>query len=433
MRILLLGADGFIGSEIAVSLLQAGHGVRGTCRDLRRASYRLPGVEFHRIDLRTMQNAGDWLPLVADMDAVINVSGVLQSGFRDDVSAVQDRAVTALATAAKRAGVGHFVQVSAAGAERNCGNEFMASKARADAALGIAGIAHTILRPGLVIGRNCYGGTELLRMVGAFPMLRAQPTGCGRIQCVAMADLVEAVAVVLAEPPDTRAVFDLVERDGHELSEIIDGHRDWLGLPPPRWELRLPFGALRPLGWFADRLGALGWRSPLRSNALEALARGVAGDASQAAGLLGREPLAMKQAFAALGPSGKADRWHARLAAVFPFALATLVLLWLVSGVIGLARLDAARTLLEDGGIGTDLARGLVAAGSLADIAIGLAIAFRPFLRLGLKAGIALAFTYAGASLFARPDLWLDPLAPMIKILPVLALSWACLAMAEER
>ena len=58
---------------------------------------------------------------------------------------------------------------------------------------------------------------------------------------------------------------------------------------------------------------------------------------------------------------------------------------------------------------------------------------FRPALRLALGGGAALAIFYAIGATIVRPDLWLDPLGPMVKVVPVIALSMLCLAMAEER
>ena len=79
------------------------------------------------------------------------------------------------------------------------------------------------------------------------------------------------------------------------------------------------------------------------------------------------------------------------------------------------------------------LARGLVLAGSLADLGVAAGILFRPALRLALGGGAALATAYAIGATIVRPDLWLDPLGPMVKVVPVIALSMLCLAMAEER
>ena len=290
-----------------------------------------------------------------------------------------------------------------------------------------------MIRPGLVIGRNAFGGTELLRAAAGLPLAHVEFAGAGAIQCVAMSDLVDCVLRAVADPSGNVGRFDLVEREGRPLSEIVTLHRAWLGFGPARLHARLPIVALKPVSLVADLLGWLGWRSPLRANSIAALVQGVTGDADEAMRILGREPLSLPEALAVLGPAGKADRWHARLALLYPLAFAALALLWLASGAISLFRIEAAMQVPIDGGMERGLARFCVIGGSLADLAIGIGLLVRPWCSIALKAGIALTLVYIAGSLAMRPDLWLDPLGPMLKTLPILALSLACLAMAGER
>ena len=429
-RVLLLGASGFVGSALAAALIADGHEVHALGRDLPRGRAVMPGASWQQCDLRRMASAGDWAPFLVGVDVIVNASGALQSGLRDDVELVQDRAIRALVEAAARAGVAHFIQVSAAYAAQQV-TSFMQSKARADAALAASGVPYTILLPGLMIGRNSFGGTELLRACAGLP-IAVEISGTGPLQCIALADVVAAMRRALADPA-ARGRFDLVEAEPRSLGTIIALHRAWLGLPPPRLSLRLPVAMLRPAALLADALGWLGWRSPLRSNALAALVHGVRGDVAQSRALLGREPLTLAQTFAALGPAGKADRWHARIAPLYALALASLVLLWLAGGVVGLVWRDTAAALLAASGISPGLAMLLVIGGSLADIAIGLAILYRPTLKPALTAGAMLAAGYALGASVLRPSLWLDPLGSVVKIVPLIALMLLCRAMAEER
>lgn len=46
---------------------------------------------------------------------------------------------------------------------------------------------------------------------------------------------------------------------------------------------------------------------------------------------------------------------------------------------------------------------------------------------------LALSLGYVAGSLILAPELWLDPLGPMLKVLPVAALILLCLGMADER
>lgn len=420
--ILLLGASGFIGSGITEALLADGHAVRAAGRDLAYGRRILPGAEWVHCDLRAET---DWPALLMGVDIVVNASGTLQSGLRDNVARVQEHAIANLVAACGTAGIARFIQISAASAEHQS-SDFMQTKARADAIIAASGMAHTIIRPGLVIGRNGFGGTELLRAAAGLPV-GVEIGGTGKIQCVALADVVAGVRCAVGATAS--GTFDLVEPQARPLGEIIAAHRRWLGLPQTRLSLHLPLALLRPVTLLADALGWLGWRSPLRSNAVAALAFGVKGNPGDAQALIGREAVALPQIFTGLGPAGKADRWHAQIAPIYPLAIAALVVLWLAGGVIGLARADEAAALLPRSAFS-----GLVViAGSLADIAIALGLICRATLRPALLASAALATAYAVGAGVVRPDLWLDPLGPMVKVIPVIALSLLLHGMAEER
>ena len=70
---------------------------------------------------------------------------------------------------------------------------------------------------------------------------------------------------------------------------------------------------------------------------------------------------------------------------------------------------------------------------ALADLAIGLAILWRPATRWGLWAALALSIVYLVAGTLMMPALWTEPLGPLTKIWPILALNLVLLAILEER
>jgi hypothetical protein len=69
----------------------------------------------------------------------------------------------------------------------------------------------------------------------------------------------------------------------------------------------------------------------------------------------------------------------------------------------------------------------------LADLAVGVAIALRPTTRWGLYGAIALTLFYVLAGTLMVPRLWEEPLGPLLKIWPILALNLTLLAILEER
>ncbi|OBQ61265.1 SDR family oxidoreductase [Mesorhizobium erdmanii] len=431
MKILVLGGYGLIGDAVVGRLLRDGHHVSGLGRDIRDAQRRRPAARWIAADMSELLAAEDWLPVVAGMDAVVNAAGALQDGPRDRLDAVHRGSVAALVEACERAGVSRFAQISAVGADLSSADVFFSTKAQGDKAVASSSLEWTILRPGLVIASAAYGGTALLRALAAFPgfipaVMPRQP-----IQTVAATDVAEAVSRAVTGSLPLRSVFDLVETEARPLADVLLAFRGWLGLPRAR-VVPVPAIVGRLAAVLADGLGRLGWRSPLRSAALAALARGVTGDAepwNQVAG----QPLQPLEATLTAMPAHVQERWFARLWLLKPIVFAVLSLFWLVSGIVGLARLDAAADILVSHGLSPTLAFAMVLAGSVADIALGAAVLVRSFAHLALVAMIAITLLYlAGATVFA-PDLWLDPLGAIIKAVPALCLVLVALAMLDER
>jgi hypothetical protein len=75
----------------------------------------------------------------------------------------------------------------------------------------------------------------------------------------------------------------------------------------------------------------------------------------------------------------------------------------------------------------------VIVAGGVADLLIGTGIAVRRTARPALVAGIVVSLLYAAAGTLFTPQLWLDPLAPLLKIAPIVALLLVALATLEER
>lgn len=100
-----------------------------------------------------------------------------------------------------------------------------------------------------------------------------------------------------------------------------------------------------------------------------------------------------------------------------------LSLFWLISGLVALGRPAAAASALGGSSLPAWAVGTTVIGGAATDIALGLAILWRPWCRRAALGMIVLSCAYlAGGTLFA-PGLWLDPLGPLIKVLPAIVLA----------
>ena len=143
--ILVVGATGVLGREIVASLREAGRPVRAmTRRPARAAGLLAPGVEVVPGDLT--DSASLARAVAGATHAIAAAHGMLGRGrYRSE--AVDDQGHRALVDAARAAGVGRFVDVSALGAAPDHPVDFFRTKHRIERYLAGAGMPFVILRP----------------------------------------------------------------------------------------------------------------------------------------------------------------------------------------------------------------------------------------------------------------------------------------------
>lgn len=428
MRVLVVGASGLIGAHVVARLLAEGVQVTGVARDVTSAERRVPDVAWRSLDMASAEVEA-WLTALDGVDAVVNCAGALQDNPGDDLAGVHVRGLARLTEACEVAGVRRFIQISASTIDRGS-DVFSTTKQAGDAALERTGLDWLILRPGLVLAPAVHGGSALLRGLAGFPGLVPAVHADAVIRLVSVEDLAEAVVRSLAVGAPSRATLDLVSAEAVTLGALLIRLRAWLGFAPASL-LVAPPALARFTAHVADAAAWLGWRSPMRSTALGQLAGGVDGRPGDAA-VLGLDLQSLDRILAAR-PSSVQDRLHARGYFLQPLVLGGLSLFWLVSGLIGLASRAQAAAVLTVAGVSPDLARGFVLAGVAADLALAALVLVRRTSRLALAGMIVVTLAYlAGATLW-RPDLWLDPLGPLVKSLPAALLALCALALRDER
>ena len=433
MRVLVLGGYGLIGSHVVTRLLEAGHAVVGLGRDIAQAQGRFPEARWISADLGRLLTPEAWQPILRDAapDAIVNAAGLLQDGARDRVADVQVHAMRALYGAATAQGTVQFVQISATRAAADAATSFMRTKGEADAALAQSALEWTVLRPGLVLSPQAYGGTAVVRALAAMPWVMPVACGTSTVQTVAAADVAQAVLMVLERRVQRRRDYDLVVDEAHTMRELQVAIRSWIGLPPVP-TIDVPAWLVRAVAVVADALGWLGWRSPFRSTAVTELAAGVRGDPVPWRTAAGRAMRPLAATLRSL-PSTVQERWFARAFLAKPLAIGTLSLFWLVTGLLTLLRPSAAMMVLTERGLSAGMAGAIAIAGALADIALGLGILVKATSARAAQGMILVTIAYLVGGTFLTPDLWLDPLGPLVKAVPAMVLAAVLLALEGDR
>jgi uncharacterized protein YbjT (DUF2867 family) len=425
VRILLTGATGLIGSAVGVTLRSEGHTVVGVTHGYTRNG----NVNWITLDIADATDPKDWSPHLVGVDAVVNCAGVLQDSPRDSTMGVHHDGAAALFLACEKAGVRRVVHVSAVGVDR-ASTEFSRTKLAGDRALMALDLDWVILRPSVVVGRQAYGGSALIRALAALPILPKVPDA-GLLQVVQLNDLVRTISFFVNPNSPMRLVLEIAGPERLTLTDVVRAYRRWFGWGEPRL-LNLPTWLLNAMYRVGDTVGLLGWRAPLRGTTKIEIAHGAVGDPSEWIRITGIVPKPLSKALAA-EPASVQEKWFARLYLMKPLVLGVLSLFWFMTGLIALGPgLTTGIGLLNQAGL-SSIAPSMMVIGAVADILIGIGIAFRKTARIALYGALLLCVIYLITSTILVSWLWLDPLGPMLKIVPIIVLNLIALAILSDR
>jgi hypothetical protein len=209
--------------------------------------------------------------------------------------------------------------------------------------------------------------------------------------------------------------------------QLLIDLRRWLGYAPaPILEFPLPL--IKYVARLGDIVGG-----PVNTTALRQLEFGNAGKPSTFIEAVGVKPRTWGTALLAR-PSQAQDRWHARMYFLRPLLRWGLAIMWLMSGLIGLAQLPAvAKAPLAALGIFGFAADAVIWVSCAVDILIGVAllIRWRPDWICALQLLVVISYTI-GLSI-AEPSLWLNPFGPLLKNVPIIAAILALAAIEPDR
>tara|TARA_R110002049_G_scaffold157184_3_gene322184 strand:- start:10372 stop:11316 length:945 start_codon:yes stop_codon:yes gene_type:complete len=228
--VLVLGGNGFIGRHAAAALINAGvHVIIGTRFAQRKHSWHAlhPAVAKapqREVRLEQLADADDWLPVIENVDAVLNCVGILRQRGRETYDAIHRQAPAALAAACKSQRK-RFVHVSALGLEKPAKSRFLTSKLAGEKAIAEHGEDWLIARPSLLDGVGGFGASWL-RGVARLPLFVIPADATGRIAALDVADLGEALAhLTLKEAAtlrlDESRIFELGGTESWHFREYI--------------------------------------------------------------------------------------------------------------------------------------------------------------------------------------------------------------------
>ena len=413
MRILVLGSGGFIGRQILADLLDNRHKVVGVARSTATLISMFPQAKFIALDLAYAVSPEDWHNHLVGVDVIVNAAGLLRGR---DLDAVHVGMPKALYAAAQTAAIQRVVLISAISARVDVETDYSVSKLAGEAALRSADVDWTILRPSLVYGDGSYGGTSLMRGLAGLPLFVPLPgAGDFNFTPIHVRDLARTVRIACEQGLPSRQTLEPVGPETISLKELLVRYRSWLGFAKARF-IPVPMPVMRLLGRVGDLIG----NGPIASNSLTQMVAGNAGDSAAFAKAIGFMPQSL-DAVLRERPAQVQDRWHARLFFMAPALKAVLITMWLASACLGfLYGAPQTNLLVRSLGLAPEWADPLRVGSSMIDMVIAGMLIFDRSPERAALVQLAVVLGYTAVIGFALPQLWLDPLGPLLKNLPVM-------------
>lgn len=202
MRILIVGASGYVGGRLVPVLAGLGHDLVLASRDPEPLAQRFPMTRVVGADLLDRDSLG---PIVEGIEVAYYLAHSMaagRSGFAErDVVAARG-----FATAAARAGVSRIVYLGGLGDDTAGLSRHLASRHEVGAELARHGVAVTEFRAAIVIGSGSASFEILRQMTERLPVMITPRWVSTRCQPIGIGDVIAYLTAALDHPETTGVV-----------------------------------------------------------------------------------------------------------------------------------------------------------------------------------------------------------------------------------
>ena len=238
--IVVLGGTGFLGTRLVARLIKDGHQVTVLSRDreLHKHLLVLPGLALENCDVYQEPQLSERF---RGKDVVINLIGILNergfsgAGFRR----AHVELTRHVLLAARSAGVGRLLQVSALKAGPDAPSYYLRSKGEAEKLIrDQSALDWTIFQPSVMFGPGDSFLNRFAGLLAAIPLVFPLARPNARLQPLWVDDMVDALLRCLHGGASSRQTYELGGPQIYTLKEIVvwvaklTRHRRWIiGLP----------------------------------------------------------------------------------------------------------------------------------------------------------------------------------------------------------
>ncbi|MGE3528116.1 MAG: complex I NDUFA9 subunit family protein [Methyloceanibacter sp.] len=248
------GGSGFIGRHLVGAIAKTGARMRVAVRRPELAGHLQPLGSVGQINAvqANVRYPDSLIAAARGADAVVNLVGILFPSGKQTFEAVQDEGAAHVAEAARAAGAGTLVHVSAIGASERSRSAYARSKAAGETDVREAFPGAVILRPSVVFGPeddffNRFAA--LARLLPALPLIGGGKT---KFQPVFVGDVVKAILAGLTGKAGAGAPYELGGPEVLTLKQVMErvlaySMRERFLVPVPFWLAKLKAAFLQLL------------------------------------------------------------------------------------------------------------------------------------------------------------------------------------------
>jgi uncharacterized protein YbjT (DUF2867 family) len=271
MKIAITRGTGFLGRNIARSLLREGHEVVLVARGKNGTDpsiLSLPGITSIRADLSNVEKLAE---AFAGCGAIAHCAGINRELGDQTYKTVHVKGTENVIAAARHAGVPRIAFISFLRARPNCGSGYHESKWAAEELVRNSGLDYTIFKCGVIYGRGDHMLDHLSHAFHTFPIFAFVGFKDQDIRPNAVEDVARIVATCLIKNVLTRQTVAVVGPEKLTLRAAVRRVADVVGRTPLMFPMPVWFHYI--LGWIVEKIMV----SPLVSVAqVRMLSEGIA-------------------------------------------------------------------------------------------------------------------------------------------------------------
>ena len=250
LRVLVTGADGFLGQHLLPRLISRGHRVRAVSRKppVRPGSH-VTGIEWRQADLTQRESI---VGIASGCDRVVHLAGRFVARGETSLGREHGTGTRNLVWETRKTDVERIVFVSALGASPDAG-EYFRTKFEAEDVVMSADLDYVILRPSVVYGPGDHFTTPVVRILRSMPVYPMMGDGTFELQPLAVEDMVDVLTQAVENPDVGGRSVDLAGPERLSFVRIVRVLGESIGRPRP--VIPLPAALARPASRIAAILG----------------------------------------------------------------------------------------------------------------------------------------------------------------------------------